>query len=115
MARPVKTPEKKTESQKTEVPPVNPGAVPETTGEPERQIPTTMKIKPETKGRLENLKEVFKLSDLDAVVNQLIDTLPKRLSTEQEVHLVMPASKYRWLMAHQDTCDCRACLNDAKV
>lgn len=83
--------------------------------EQDKATPTTMKIKPDTKGRLEELKTVMKLPDLDAVVGRLIDTLPKRLSTEQEIHLVMPVSKYRWLMAHQDTCDCRNCLNEAKV
>ena len=83
--------------------------------EQDKATPTTMKVKPDTKAQLEELKSVFKLPDLDAVVGRLIDTLPKRLSTETEVHLIMPASKYRWLMAHQDTCDCRTCLNDAKV
>lgn len=83
--------------------------------EQDRQAPMTMKIKPDTKTRLEDLKDVFKVPDLDAVVGRLIDTLPKRLSTEEEIHLVLPVSKYRWLMAHQDTCDCRNCLNDAKV
>jgi len=83
--------------------------------EQDKQTATTMKIKLDTKTRLEELKEVFKAPDLDAVVGRLIETLPKRLSTEEQVHLVMPATKYRWLMAHQDTCDCRVCLNDAKV
>jgi hypothetical protein len=83
--------------------------------EPDKQAATTMKIKPDTKARLEDLKGVMKLTDLDAVVGRLIDTLPKRLSTEDQVHLVLPVSKYRWLMAHQDTCDCRTCLNEAKV
>lgn len=83
--------------------------------EQDKATPTTMKVKPDTKARLEELKGVFKLPDLDAVVGRLIDTLPKRLSTETEVHLVMTKSKYTWLMAKQDTCDCRTCLNDSRV
>lgn len=83
--------------------------------EQDRQAPTTMKIKPDTKSRLEDLKEIFNLTDLDSVVNRLIEVLPKKLSTETEVHLVMTKSKYTWLMAKQDTCDCRTCLNESKV
>ena len=76
--------------------------------------PTTIKVKPETKGKLDTLKEMFK-TDYDGTVARLIETMPKHLSNDEEVHLVMPVSKYRWLMAHQDSCDCRTCLNDAKV
>lgn len=83
--------------------------------EQDKATPTTMKVKPDTKARLEELKGIFKVPDLDAVVGRLIDTLPKRLSTETEVHLVMSKSKYTWLMAKQDTCDCRTCLNDSRV
>lgn len=77
--------------------------------------PTTIRIKAATKSRLDLLKEIMKTEDFDALVNRLIDNLPSRLSTEAEVHLVMPASKYRWLLAKQDTCDCRNCLNDSRV
>lgn len=83
--------------------------------EQDKQVPMTMKIKPDTKSRLEELKDIFKVSDLDAVVNRLIEVLPQKMSTETEVHLVMTKSKYTWLLAKQDTCDCRTCLNDAKV
>lgn len=115
--------QKKQEQQKTpaEQPPAvtDPGiqrTTPiEQAAEQDRQAPTTMKIKPDTKARLDILKGVMKIDDYDAVVCRLIDNLPTRLSTEEEVHLVLPVSKYRWLMAHQDSCDCRTCLNNAKV
>jgi hypothetical protein len=81
----------------------------------EPAAPTTIKLKGPTKTRLDTLKEVMKAGDYDAVVNRLIDSLPAKLSTEQEVHLVMSKSKYTWLMAKQDTCDCRTCLNDSRV
>lgn len=81
----------------------------------DQQAATTMKVKPETKSRLEVLKDVMKADSLDGVVCRLIDSLPAKLSTEQEVVLKMPVSKYRWLLAHQDSCDCRACLNEARA
>lgn len=86
------------------------------TDEQDKQTPTTMKIKPDTKSRLEGFKEIFNLTDLDAVVNRLIDIVPKKLmSTEETVHLVMTRSKYRWLVAKQNSCDCRTCLDESKV
>ena len=85
--------------------------------EQDKQAPMTMKIKPDTKSRLEELKDIFKASDLDAVVNRLIEVLPQKMSTEQEIHLIMPVSKYRWLISkcYQHDCDCRNCLNDSRV
>jgi hypothetical protein len=77
--------------------------------------PTTIKLKGLTKSRLDALKGIMKIDDYDGVVNRLIDNLPAKLSTETEVHLVMTKSKYTWLMAKQDTCDCRTCLNDSRV
>ena len=73
---------------------------------------TTVQVRVETKGRLESLKEMFRQPDYDSTITRLIDNIPEKLSTEQEVHLIMPASKYRWLLAKQDTCDCRACLKE---
>jgi hypothetical protein len=81
----------------------------------EPAAPTTIKLKAATKARLETLKGIMKIDDFDAVVTRLIDNLPAKLSTETEVHLVMTKSKYTWLMAKQDTCDCRTCLNDSRV
>jgi hypothetical protein len=77
--------------------------------------PTTIKLKVETKGRLEILKGMLGLDDYDATVSKLIDTIPQKLSTEQEVHLVMTQSKFIWLRGHQDNCDCRQFLDEAKV
>jgi hypothetical protein len=82
---------------------------------PEPVSPTTIKLKGLTKSRLDALKGIMKIDDYDGVVNRLIDNLPAKLSTETEVHLVMTKSKYTWLMAKQDTCDCRTCLNDSRV
>ena len=81
----------------------------------EQRTTTTIQISMENKGRLEILKGMLDIGDFDGVVTRLIDALPQKLSTEQEIHLVMPVSKFRWLLAHQDSCDCRAALNDAKV
>jgi hypothetical protein len=83
--------------------------------QPEPVSPTTIKLKGLTKSRLDALKGIMKIDDYDGVVNRLIDNLPAKLSTETEVHLVMTKSKYTWLMAKQDTCDCRTCLNDSRV
>jgi hypothetical protein len=91
-----------------------PASVPESAPQ-EPSASTTIKLKGPTKTRLDTLKEVMKVGDYDAVVNRLIDNLPAKLSTEQEIHLVMSKSKYTWLMAKQDTCDCRTCLNDSRV
>jgi hypothetical protein len=92
-----------------------PASVPAADAPQEPAAPTTIKLKGPTKTRLDTLKEVMKVGDYDAVVNRLIDNLPAKLSTETEVHLVMTKSKYTWLMAKQDTCDCRTCLNDSRV
>jgi hypothetical protein len=81
----------------------------------QQQAATTIKLKQATKSRLEILKGLLNQPDYDGVVTRLIDILPAKISTEQEIHLIMPISKYRWLMAHQDTCDCRNCLNDSRV
>ncbi|MFA5415479.1 MAG: hypothetical protein WC295_08295 [Methanoregula sp.] len=83
--------------------------------QPDQNPATTIKLKATTKSRLELLKGIMKIDDFDAVVCRLIDNLPAKLSTETEVHLVMTKSKYTWLMAKQDTCDCRTCLNDSRV
>jgi hypothetical protein len=82
---------------------------------PDEQAPTTIKLKPETKGRLEILKGMLGQPDYDSTVSRLIDMIPQKLSTEQEVHLVMTQSKFMWLRAHQDNCDCRRFLDEAKV
>jgi len=93
--------------------PPAPASVP--ADQPEPVSPTTIKLKGLTKSRLDALKGIMKIDDYDGVVNRLIDNLPAKLSTETEVHLVMTKSKYTWLMAKQDTCDCRTCLNDSRV
>jgi hypothetical protein len=76
---------------------------------------TTIQIRNETKAKLEMLKGMLNQPDYNSTLTRIIDLVPQQLSNDEIVHLQMPASKYRWLMAHQNTCDCRKYLNDAKV
>ena len=105
---------KKPQQVKKQEPQQNMAPVPEVQPEPaSARTTTTVQVRIETKGRLESLKEVMRVDDFDGVIQRLINTIPERLSTEEEKHLVMTASKYRWLMAKQDSCDCRQALADA--
>lgn len=79
----------------------------------EEQTATTIKIKPETKAKLDEIKEMLKVPDYNTAVARLIEFIPERLSTEQTITLVIPASKYRWLLSHQDSCDTRRLLADS--
>jgi hypothetical protein len=76
---------------------------------------TTIQIRNETKAKLEMLKGMLNQPDYNSTLARIIDLVPQQLSSDEVIHLKMPASKYRWLMAHQNTCDCRQYLNDAKV
>jgi hypothetical protein len=103
----------------------NPGPAPgsqvrKTTGLDEaigqdRRTTTTVQVSTANRARLDTLQKVMNVPDLNMVVTRLIDGVGKKLSTEEEVHLVLPASRYRWLLVHQDKDDCRNCLNDARV
>jgi len=79
----------------------------------EEQAATTIKIRPETKAKLDELKEMLKVPDYNTTVARLIELIPERLSTEQTITLVIPAGKYRWLVSHQDSCDTRRLLADS--
>ena len=81
----------------------------------EPRTTTTIQVSTENKGRLEILKGMLNQPDYNSTLSRIIDIIPQTLSTEQEIHLVMPVSRFRWLLAHQDSCDCRQALNDAKV
>ena len=81
----------------------------------EPRTTTTIQVNTENKGRLEILKGMLNQPDYNSTLSRIIDIIPQTLSTEQEIHLVMPVSRFRWLLAHQDSCDCRQALNDAKV
>jgi len=81
----------------------------------EPRTTTTIQVSTENKGRLEILKGMLNMPDYNSTIGRIIDIIPQKLSTEQEVHLIMPVSRFRWLLAHQDSCDCRTALNDAKV
>lgn len=83
--------------------------------QPEPDSPTTIKVKPETKAKLDILKGMLNQPDYNSVLARIIELVPQQLSNEKVVHLKMPISRYRWLMAKQDSCDCRNALNDAKV
>ena len=79
----------------------------------EEQAATTIKIRPETKAKLDELKEMLKVPDYNTTVARLIELIPERLSTEQTITLVIPAGKYRWLLSHQDSCDTRRLIADS--
>ena len=81
----------------------------------EPRTTTTIQVSTKNKDRLEILKGMLNQPDYNSTLSRIIAIIPEKLSTEQEVHLVMPVSRFRWLIAHQDSCDCRAALNDAKV
>ena len=81
----------------------------------QQRTTTTIQVSTENKGRLEILKGMLNQPDYNSTISRIIDIIPQTLSTEQEIHLVMPVSRFRWLLAHQDSCDCRDALNDAKV
>jgi|WetSurMetagenome_2_1015567.scaffolds.fasta_scaffold578240_2 hypothetical protein len=81
----------------------------------DRRTTTTVQVSTVTRARLDTLQTVMNVPDINAVITRLIDVVPKKLSTEDEIHLVLPASRYRWLLVHQDKDDCRNCLNDARV
>lgn len=98
---------KKQEPQKT--------AEAETTPAEEPRTTTTIQVSTENKGRLEILKGMLNMPDYNSTISRIIAIIPQKLSTEEEIHLVMPVSRFRWLIAHQDSCDCRNALNDAKV
>lgn len=82
-------------------------------GEQAEKTTTTIQVKVETKGKLEMLKGMLSQPDYDGTISRLIDTIPAKLSTEETIVLEMPKSKYRWLLSHQDSCDCRTFLRDA--
>lgn len=81
--------------------------------EQDQRATTTVQVKTETKGKLEILKGMLNQPDYDSTIARLIDTIPEKLSSEEEIHLIMPVGKYRWLLSHQDQCDCRKFLADA--
>jgi hypothetical protein len=103
---------KKPIPKKQEPPAEQAAANPTAATEPERTT-STVQVRIETKGRMEILKGMLNLQDFDAVITRLIDNLPEKLSTEEEKHLVMTSSKYRWLMEQQHSCDCRNFLQEA--
>ena len=71
---------------------------------------STIQVSIETKGRLDVLKDILNQPDYNSTVSRIIDIIPEKLSTEEEIHLIMPVGKYRWLLSHQDHCDCRQFL-----
>jgi len=81
----------------------------------EPRTTTTIQVSTENKGRLEILKGMLNQPDYNSTISRIIDIIPQKLSTEQEVHLVMTQSKFIWLRGHQDNCDCRRFLDEAKV
>jgi hypothetical protein len=81
----------------------------------DRRTTTTVQVSTANRARLDTLQKVMNVPDLNSVITRLIDVVPKKLSTEEEVHLVLTASRYRWLLVHQDKDDCRNCLNDARA
>jgi hypothetical protein len=66
---------------------------------------TTIKVKPDTKDRLKSLKEMFGCEDYDATVSRLIDFIPEKLSTDEQVTIVMTMQKFNWVKSRQSCSD----------
>jgi hypothetical protein len=75
---------------------------------------TTIKIARATKDRLTGLKEQLNIADYESVVAHLIETHQPK-SDDATVCLEMNSSKYRWLLAQQNKCDCRKLLERSKT
>ena len=73
----------------------------------EKQVkPTTIKVYPDVKARLDELGIMFKTPDYNSTISQLIEFIPERLSSSDRVHIIVPAHKFEWLKAKQ-------CCSDA--
>lgn len=72
--------------------------------------PTTIKVYPDVKAKLDELGAMLKTPDYNTTVSRLIEFIPDRLSTNEEVHLIIPAHKFAWLKAKQCCSDATALL-----
>ena len=74
----------------------------------EEQAATTIKIRPETKARLDILKGMLNLPDYNSTISKIIEIIPEKLSTDNEIVLKMTRQKYNWFMKRfQRDCDLR--------
>jgi light-regulated signal transduction histidine kinase (bacteriophytochrome) len=82
--------------------------------EQDRRMNTTIRVSSENRARLDILQKAMNATDLNNVITRLINAADEQNHPAGEVHLVMPETRFRWLLVHQDKDDCRNALNDAR-
>lgn len=74
------------------------------------QEKTTVQVRGDTRKKLDDLKNDLDQPDVNGVISVLIDSYPGKVSTDDEVTLVMPRRRLDWLMAWQRNSDCSELL-----
>ena len=76
---------------------------------------TTIALSAETKAMLTSIRDEMGLPDYDSAIRHTLNQNPTKRSTDANIYLMMPASRFRWLRAGQSNIDHSNCLRDSVI